>query len=106
MIYKDVEAREKPPKVLIERLPEKTTVRLTDNVKTFMSADDEPQEMARYDEVVFDLPEDRKGETKATIEKSFADWWEYGQSDPVDDTVTIEDRVAALEEMYMSMMEG
>ena len=75
-------------------------------MKTFMPDDEEPQEMVRYDEVVFDLPEDRKDETKTSIEKSFTDWWGYGQSDPVDDTVTIEDRVTALEEMYMSMMEA
>ena len=106
MIYKGVEAREMPEKVLLENLPGKTVVRLRDNVKTFMSDGEEPQEMVRYDEVVFDLPEDRKGETKTSIEKSFTDWWGYGQSDPVDDTVTIEDRVTALEEMYMSMMEA
>lgn len=106
MIYKNVEAREKPEKVSLESLPEKTVVRLRDNVTAFASDDDAKQEMQRYDEVVFDLPEDRKSETKESIEKNFADWWTYGQTDPTNDVVTLEDRVTALEEMYMSMMEG
>lgn len=106
MIYKDVEARENPEKVLLESLPGKTVVRLRDNVTTFVSDEETKQEMQRYDEVVFDLPEDRKSETKESIEKNFADWWIYGQTDPTNDAVTLEDRVTALEEMYMSMMEG
>ena len=106
MIYKDVEAREKPERVLLENMPEKTLVRLRDNVVTFVSEDEMKQEMQRYDEVVFDLPEDRKNETKESIEKNFVDWWTYGQTDPTNDVATLEDRVTALEEMYMSMMEG
>ena len=106
MIYKDVEARKKPEKVLLEILPEKTVVRLRDNMTVFVSEDEAKQEMQRYDEAVFDLPEDRKSETKESIEKNFADWWTYAATDPTNDTITLEDRVAALEEMYMSMMEG
>ena len=106
MIYKNVEAREKPERVLLENLPGKTVVRLRDNVTTFVSEGETNQEMQRYDEAAFDLPEDRKNETKESVEKNFADWWAYAAADPTDDTVTLEDRVTALEEMYMSMMEG
>lgn len=91
---------------MLESLPEKTVVRLRDNATAFVSDDETKQEMQRYDEVVFDLPEDRKNETKESIEKNFTDWWTYGQTDPTNDVVTLEDRVTALEEMYMSMMEG
>lgn len=106
MIYKNAEAGEKPAKVVLENLPEKTIVRLTDNVTTFQTGEEIPQEMFRFDEVVFDLPDDRADETAESIEANFSDWWEFGQADPEDETVSLEDRIAALEEMYMLGMEG
>jgi len=106
MIYKNAEAGARPAKVVLESLPEKTLVRLTDNVTIFQTDDEIPQEMFRFDEVVFDLPEDRADESAETIEENFSDWWAFGQADPEDETVTLEDRIAALEEMYVLGMEG
>ena len=60
------------------------------------------QTMYRYDEVVFELPEDRSGETVISITSDFAAWWEFGSED--DDPVTLESRVAALEDMFLALM--
>lgn len=107
MLYMNVEAGSRPARVTMETLPDRTIVRLADNVATFQTeGEDVPQTMCRYDEVVFDLPEDRTGETVATIEANFSDWWAYGQADAESSAVTLEDRITALEEMYMLGMEG
>lgn len=66
--------------------------------------DEEPkQSLFKYDEVVFYLPDDRE-ETAASIEESFADWWAYGSTDE-DAEITLEDRVSALEEIFLMGME-
>lgn len=105
MIYKNATAASWPQRVVFEQLPERTIVRLADNVSTYKE-DDSQQELYRYDEVVFDLPDDRAEETKESIEASFADWWDYGQQEQEDETVSLEERVAALEELYLLGMEG
>lgn len=75
---------------------------MADNVTPF-SPEDDPQTFYRYDEVVFYLPEDRD-ETVESIEENFADWWVYGSTD-VEGEVTLEDRISALEEMFLMGME-
>ena len=87
----------------MERLPDKTIVRMTDNVTSFEPEDGQiSQTMYRYDEVVFDLPEDRSGETVTSIAADFDAWWEYGSED--EDPVTLESRIAALEDMFLALM--
>ena len=100
MIYLNAEAGSAPAKVVLEDLPEKKIVRLSDNVTTHQTEDEIPQTVYRFDEVVFDLPEDRQGETEESIEENFAQWWEFGSADP-EEAITLEDRVAALEDMYL-----
>lgn len=90
-----------PDSVKIEQLPDgRKTVRLTDNVTE--KTEDEST-VFEYDEVVFDLPADREGETVETITKNFSDWWLYGQQEP--EEITLEQRISELEEIIMSMME-
>lgn len=98
MIYKNAEAGQTPEKVRLEKLPDRTVVRLTDHVEPF---DAEDQTMYRYDEVVFDLPDDRSGETVVSITADFETWWEFGSAD--DEPVTLETRIAALEDMFLTL---
>ena len=103
MIYRNAEAGQAPEQVTLERLPDKTVVRMTDNVTPFEPEDDQiSQTMYRYDEVVFELPEDRSGETAASIAADFEAWWEYGSED--EDPVTLESRIAALEDLFLALM--
>lgn len=105
MIYRNAEAGQTPERVTLEKLPNKTIVRMTDNVTPFEPEAQEGQAvqiMYRYDEVVFDLPEDRSGETVISITEDFAAWWEFGSED--DDPVTLESRIAALEDMFLALM--
>lgn len=106
MIYRNAEAGQSPERVKLERLPDKTIVRMTDNVRPFETAAEEgqpSQTMYRFDEVVFDLPEDRAGETVVSITTDFAAWWAFGSED--EEPVTLEDRVAALEDMFLATLE-
>lgn len=90
-----------PARVVIENLPDgRNIVRLTDNVETIVNEDGTVYE---YDEVVFELPEDRS-ETVSTIESEFSAWWEYGQQEQED--ITLEQRVSDLEEIVLALMEG
>lgn len=89
----------------LEKLPDKTIVRMTDNVSPYETEPEEgqtSQTMYRYDEVVFDLPEDRSGETVTSITADFAAWWEFGSED--EDPVTLESRIAALEDMFLALI--
>ncbi len=106
MSYRIAEAGEKPAKVILENLPGKTLVRLTDNVTAYQIDDEVPQVMFRYDEVAFYLPEDRANESAESVEANFSAWWAYGQSERATETISLEERVTTLEEMYMLMMEG
>lgn len=106
MIYRNAEAGQSPERVKLERLPDKTIVRMTDNVRPFETPAEEgqaSQTMYRFDEVVFDLPENRTGETVVSITEDFAAWWAFGSED--EEPVTLEDRVAALEGMFLATLE-
>lgn len=94
-----------PERVALERLPDKTIVRMTENITPYETDPEEGrpgQVMYRYDEVVFDLPEDRSGENVTSITANFAAWWEFGAED--EDPVTLESRIAALEDMFLALM--
>ena len=73
---------------------------MTDNVMPFETEDG--QTMYRFDEVVFDLPDDRSGETAASITEDFDAWWEFGSED--EEPVTLESRIAALEDMFLATL--
>lgn len=100
MIYRNAEAGQTPDRVVLEKLPNKTIVRMTDNVTPYETEDS--QIMYRFDEVVFDLPDDRSGETVTSITAAFAAWWEFGSED--EEPVTLESRVAALEDMFLATL--
>ena len=90
-----------PARVVIENLPEgRCVIRLTDHVT---ERTEEESTVYEYDEVVFDLPEDRS-ETVASINDAFAAWWEYGQQEQ--EAITLEQRVSDLEELVLVLMEG
>ena len=100
MQYQNTRASDMPDRVRIEAQPDgKKTVRLTDNVRHIT---EDGCDQVEYDEVVFDLPFDRTDETVESIDADFAAWWEYG-TEP-QDPPTIEQRVADLEDMFLSMM--
>ncbi len=100
MIYRNAEAGQTPDRVVLEKLPNNTIVRMTDNVTPYETEDN--QIMYRFDEVVFDLPEDRESETVTSITAAFAAWWEFGSED--EEPVTLESRVAALEDMFLATL--
>ena len=77
-------------------------VRLADHVKEDITEDG--QVMYTYDEVVFTLPEDRD-DTIEEITAHFDDWWTYGLSDQ-DEPVTLEARVADLENIILELLGG
>lgn len=74
------------------------SVRLADHVQEIITEDGKTYE---YDEVVFDLPDDRE-ETVESIQASFAAWWEFGQQE--EEEVTVESRLAALEDAVMEIL--
>ena len=84
-----------PTDVILEECPDKTIVRLADNVEEIQEDD---QTLYQYDEVEFILPEDRQ-ETRASIAEHFDEWWLYGQEDHTEPT--LEERVSLLEEIIM-----
>lgn len=85
----------RPARVTLENCPDKTIVRMTDNVTEQRV---ENQTVYEYDELKFILPSDRH-ETVKTIEDNFEDWWLYGCEDH--EPPTIEERVTILEEIIM-----
>lgn len=90
-----------PAPVTIENLPDgRHVVRMADHVAE--RADDDGA-VYEYDEVVFELPEDRE-ETVQSVTANFAAWWEFGQQ-PVEE-ITLEQRVSDLEDLLLGMMEG
>ena len=84
-----------PTDVTLEQLPDKTIVRLADNVEEIQI---EEQTIYQYDEVEFTLPEDRQ-ETRQSIAEHFEEWWLYGTEDHTEPT--LEERVSLLEEIIM-----
>ena len=105
---------DKPANVVLTSLPDGTVmVSLHDNImKTTVesegAADGEKiiNTAYTYDEVTFPLPYDRVGEeTVKTVTASFADWWTYGvEYTGEDNTPSLEDRVADLENSMMTLM--
>ena len=65
MIYLNVDADQKPEKVMMENLPGGAmTVRMADNIKEYRQEDAKDRKMYRFDEVVFELPADSTITTK------------------------------------------
>lgn len=90
MKYTGTESSASPSRVIVEKLPEKTMVRLADNIQELEREDGTAYV---YDEVVFDLPEGRDDSVSA-IEAGFSDWWAYGQEDHT--PPTLEEKVNIL----------
>ena len=102
MLYTGTVSASRPDKVKLENLQEgKTVVRLADHI-TEEVVDERPS--FTYDEVVFNLPEDRE-ETVETITEGFAAWWEFGQQEE-EAEATLEERLAALEDAIMELLGG
>ena len=105
MLYVNASADLEPSRVSLLRLPDKTVVKLADNIQRVVDEDEGSLTIKYvYDEVTFDLPEDRKGETVESIEENFSDWWFYGSEDHSDPT--IEERVTNIEEILVAILEG
>ena len=101
MLYLKTLSSSTPAKVVIEMLPDGTkTVRLADNIETVES---EEGTSIQYDEVVFDLPEDRDDSVES-ITANFEAWWDFGQQET--EEITLEQRVSDLEEALLSLLEG
>jgi len=101
MLYLKTLSSSTPAKVVIEMLPDGTkTVRLADNIETVES---EEETAIQYDEVVFDLPEDRDDSVES-ITANFEAWWDFGQQET--EEITLEQRVSDLEEALLSLLEG
>lgn len=49
------------------------------------------------------MPDDRTEETAESIQEDFNGWWIFGQEE--EQEATLEDRIAALEEMYLLGLE-
>ena len=103
MIYLNVDADQKPEKVMMENLPGGAmTVRMADNIKEYRQEDAKDRKMYRFEEVLFMLPEDSTI-TKEQIEADFEKYWEYGKTAQVnkdEDTkgeLSIKERIEALE---------
>ncbi len=101
MLYVKTQSSCAPAPVVVENLPAgRRVVRLADNV---VGRTDNDGTVYEYDEVVFDLPEDRE-ETAQSIENNFDAWWAFGQQ-PVEE-ITLEQRVSDMEELLLGMTEG
>ncbi len=81
----------------MEECPDRTIVRLADNVEEITI---EEQTVYEYDELQFDLPYDRT-ETAESIAENFSDWWLYGCEDHSEPT--LEERVSLIEDILMEM---
>lgn len=100
MLLLNTKAASRPASAAIENLQGKKRVILAGNIK--MVEDPEDNGFV-YDEVIFFMPDDRH-ETIPEIETNFDAWWEFGKEDQRDPT--IEERLADLEELVLSIMEG
>ena len=99
MRYLNVESTASPQSVTVERCPDRTIVRLADNVRTEQK---DEQDVYIYDEVVFDLPVGRSADP-ADIAEDFAAWWSYGQENH--EPPTDAERLDALEDAVESIVE-
>ena len=103
MLYLKTQSSSMPQAVNLERLPEgPVIVRLAANIHE-AETEDEISTIYEYDEVIFQLPDDRAEETAESIQADFSAWWEYGQQ-AEEEEVTIEDRLSALEDMIFEIL--
>ena len=98
MIFKNVESNNSPDVVVLERVPDKTIVRLADNIH---QEEKDDQVIFVYDEACFDLPEGRE-ETISSIEADFDAWWTYASEEH--DPPTLEERLAAIEDVIAELI--
>lgn len=102
MLYLATQSSALPQAVVKENLPEgRIVIRLADNIQ---EKREEGGTIWEYDEVVFDLPEERGDESVESIQEDFAAWWIYGQQDL--SPITVEERLDALEEMISELIGG
>lgn len=103
MLNLNVQSETAPDVVSIRFYDGKCTVSLADNIA--QEADTESgRTYYRYDEVVFDLPDDRK-EERADIMADFDGWWAYGAQD-AENLPTLEERVTELEDIILDLIGG
>ena len=103
MLYENASSTERPNAVTVESLPDRTIVRLIDNIEeSTVTEDDISYTKYTFDEVVFDLPDDRT-ETIESITEDFNNWWLYGSVEH--EEPTLETRVQNLEELLFGLME-
>jgi hypothetical protein len=89
---------------VIENLPDGTrVVRLADHVQIVPDEwmDGEPSTHYEYDEVVFEMPEDRT-DTVEDVTEDFDDWWVFGQEEY--EEPTLEERLAELEDIVFGII--
>lgn len=106
MLYLGTQSTVEPEKVIVEILPDgECIVRLADHVKVVEDEgfDGEPSSHYEYDEVVFNLPDDRT-DTAEEIEEEFDAWWLYGQDD--EEESTLEQRLSDLEDIVFGLIVG
>ena len=98
MLLKDTRSNAQPSAVLVDDWQDGTkSVRMAGNVR---EESGEEGVVFVYDEVTFDLEAGRT-ETAADIAEDFEGWWEYG-SQPEEPEMTLEERVAAIEDYIIS----
>ena len=100
MLLRNTAAAAPPERVIVENFATgRQAVRLADNVR---AVEIEEGTQYVYDEVVFQVPEDRHVTTES-VAQSFDAWWEYGQQEQ--EIITLEQRVSDLEDIIIGMLE-
>ena len=98
MLLKDTKSNVRPSAVLVDENEDGSkTVRIAGEVREDTV---DGQTEYTYDEVLFTLEAGRT-ETAEDIEADKDDWWAYG-SQPEDAPMTLEERVAAIEDFIIS----
>ena len=99
MLYTGTQATQRPERMILETLADGTQrLRLADNIREDVT---DEGTVYTYDEVLFEVPEDRRV-TAESVERDFAAWWEYGAQP--EEEITLEQRVSDLEEIIMNLM--
>ena len=98
MLLKDTRSNAQPSAVLVDDWQDGTkSVRMAGNIREEAGEDGT---VFVYDEVTFELEAGRT-ETATDIAAEFEDWWAYG-SQPEEPEMTLEERVAAIEDFIIS----
>lgn len=98
MLLKDTRSNAQPSAVLVDDWQDGTkSVRMAGNIREEAGEDGT---VFVYDEVTFELEAGRT-ETAEDIAADFDAWWEYG-SQPEEPEMTLEERVAAIEDFIIS----